>query len=93
LEGDDDMMDMGNAVTVPPGKTKALTWRFDNVGEVLFGCHEPGHYEGGMVGSIEVSQFKGLRRDRLGLEQPVDMPLTFDPVEQFLSGLQGKRSA
>jgi uncharacterized cupredoxin-like copper-binding protein len=55
MEGDADMMEMGNAVTVAPGETKELTWRFDNAGEVLYGCHEPGHYEGGMVGSVEVS--------------------------------------
>jgi uncharacterized cupredoxin-like copper-binding protein len=52
---DADMMEMGNAVTVAPGETKELTWRFDDVGEVLYGCHEPGHYTGGMVGSVEVS--------------------------------------
>jgi uncharacterized cupredoxin-like copper-binding protein len=43
-----------NGVIVAPGETKRLTWRFDHSGEVLFGCHEPGHYEGGMVGTIEV---------------------------------------
>lgn len=49
------MMETDNAVTVAPGETNELTWRFDEAGEVLYGCHEPGHYEGGMVGSIEVS--------------------------------------
>jgi uncharacterized cupredoxin-like copper-binding protein len=47
--------DLGNAVSVAPGETQELTWRFDEEGEVLFGCHEPGHYEGGMVGTIQVS--------------------------------------
>jgi uncharacterized cupredoxin-like copper-binding protein len=56
MEGGADMMDMdmGNAVTVAPGETKKLTWSFEDPGEVLYGCHEPGHYDGGMVGSIEV---------------------------------------
>lgn len=53
-EGDDMDMETNNAVTVAPGETKELTWRFDSPGEVLFGCHEPGHYEGGMVGTIRV---------------------------------------
>lgn len=48
-------MGMGNAVTVPPGETEELTWRFDESGEVLYGCHVDGHYDGGMVGTIDVS--------------------------------------
>lgn len=50
--GDGGMMD--NGVSVEPGEAASLTWRFTESGEVLFGCHEPGHYEGGMVGTIEV---------------------------------------
>jgi uncharacterized cupredoxin-like copper-binding protein len=38
----------GNVVEVD------LTWRFDSPGEVLYGCHEPGHYAGGMVGRVVV---------------------------------------
>lgn len=49
-----DMSAMDNAVTVSPGETEQLTWKFTNAGSVLYGCHEPGHYEGGMVGTIEV---------------------------------------
>ena len=45
---------MENAVSVEPGESASLTWRFTENGEVLFGCHEPGHYEGGMVGTIEI---------------------------------------
>lgn len=52
--GSDSMMDMGNVVKVGPGETAELTWRFDESGTILYGCHEPGHYEGGMVGTIEV---------------------------------------
>lgn len=48
------MMDTDNAVTVRPGETKELTWKFGETGEVLFRCHEPGHYNGGMVGTIVV---------------------------------------
>ena len=55
MEDGHDMSDLENAVTVEPGETAELTWRFDEPGDVLFGCHEPGHYDGGMVGEIEVS--------------------------------------
>lgn len=50
--GHGDLMDSG--VAVEPGENASLTWRFTESGEVLYGCHEPGHYEGGMVGTIEV---------------------------------------
>ena len=49
-----EMSDMQNAVTVGAGETKELTWEFTDSGAVLFGCHEPGHYDAGMVGTIEV---------------------------------------
>ena len=51
----DHDMSMGNAVSVAPGETEELTWEFDESGEVLYGCHVSGHYDGGMVGTIEIS--------------------------------------
>lgn len=45
---------MSNGLSLEPGEEGSLTWRFTEAGEVLYGCHEPGHYEGGMVGVIEV---------------------------------------
>ena len=53
-EGDHHMSGMDNAVTIAPGESVELTWRFEEKGEVLYGCHEPGHYDGGMVGTVEV---------------------------------------
>ena len=53
-EGHGGMEDGSNAVSVAPGATEEITWTFTDSGEVLYGCHEPGHYEGGMVGTIEV---------------------------------------
>ena len=51
-----EQMGMGaNQIDIEPGAMKSLTWTFTQAGEVLYGCHEPGHYEGGMVGTIEVS--------------------------------------
>lgn len=43
------------SVNLDPGETKQLTWVFDTAGEFLFGCHQPGHYEGGMIGAITVN--------------------------------------
>ncbi len=43
------------AIDIGPGETKEITWRFGESGEVLYGCHEADHYDGGMVGTIEVS--------------------------------------
>ena len=44
-----------NAVEVKPGGTAELTYTFDKVGELLIGCHEPGHYPAGMRATITVS--------------------------------------
>ena len=43
-------------VTVEPGETEAFEYTFEEAGELLAGCHEPGHYEGGMVASISVGE-------------------------------------
>lgn len=42
------------ALDLKPGETEEATVTFDESGKVLFGCHEPGHYKGGMVGTINV---------------------------------------
>lgn len=49
------MMDEPNAISIPSGQTRELTWRFTQPGELLYGCHEPGHYPAGMVGTINVT--------------------------------------
>ena len=48
------MPDQANAMVIPAGETKELTWRFTTSGTVIFGCHQPGHYAGGMRGEIIV---------------------------------------
>jgi uncharacterized cupredoxin-like copper-binding protein len=52
---------MDNSVSVGPGEIKELTWRFDQASEVLYGRHEPGHYKGGMVGSVEICKSERAR--------------------------------
>jgi uncharacterized cupredoxin-like copper-binding protein len=43
-----------NAVTVKPGKTASLTYTFAKPGPILIGCHQPGHYTGGMKTDVNV---------------------------------------
>jgi uncharacterized cupredoxin-like copper-binding protein len=47
-------MDTETSISIDPGETERLTWSFTEAGDVLYGCHEPGHYEAGMVGTIDV---------------------------------------
>ncbi len=39
---------------VAPGKTGAIVWTFNRPGDFDFACLIPGHYEAGMVGTINV---------------------------------------
>ncbi len=44
-----------NGLTVPPGATRTLIWRFPHrVATLEYACHEPGHFAAGMVGYIHV---------------------------------------
>ena len=43
-----------NAVTVEPGESAELTYKFDEPGAVEIGCHQPGHYDAGMVIAVDV---------------------------------------
>jgi len=52
-------MEMGhepNELEVPAGETASLTWHFTEAGTTQYGCHEPGHFPAGMVGTITVSE-------------------------------------
>jgi uncharacterized cupredoxin-like copper-binding protein len=53
--GEHVMPDSSHAVSLEPGETKTITWRFTQAGTTEFACHVPGHYAGGMLGSIVVS--------------------------------------
>lgn len=55
---DDDGMgseDEPNELALAGGESGELTWTFADAGSLLFGCHVPGHYDAGMVGTLEVS--------------------------------------
>lgn len=43
-----------NMVTVSPGKTGEIIWEFTKAGKVDFACLQPGHYDAGMKGSVNV---------------------------------------
>ena len=45
-----------NQVSVEPGKTGELIWRFTRDGTFDFACLETGHFEAGMVGKILVGR-------------------------------------
>jgi uncharacterized cupredoxin-like copper-binding protein len=47
--------DDNNKITLAPGKTGTLTYRFDKAGTYEIGCHEPGHYAAGMKMTVTAS--------------------------------------
>lgn len=53
-EGDGMAHDTDAGVSVEPGQTETFDYTFDEAGQLLAGCHEPGHYDGGMVADITV---------------------------------------
>jgi uncharacterized cupredoxin-like copper-binding protein len=44
-----------NMVTLAPGKTGEVIWRFTKAGKIDFACLQPGHYEAGMKGFVKVA--------------------------------------
>ena len=44
----------GNAVTVDPGQRGEIVWHFTQAGTVDFACLQPGHFEAGMRGAVQV---------------------------------------
>ena len=43
-----------NMVTVAPGKTGEVIWKFTKAGKIVFACLQPGHYDAGMKGAVAV---------------------------------------
>jgi uncharacterized cupredoxin-like copper-binding protein len=39
---------------VPPSKSGEIVWTFNRAGEFAFACLINGHYQAGMVGSVDV---------------------------------------
>lgn len=53
MEHDDPTM-----VTVAPGKTGEVIWKFTRAGKIDFACLQPGHYDAGMKGAVAVAAGK-----------------------------------
>jgi uncharacterized cupredoxin-like copper-binding protein len=47
-----------NMVTVAPGKSGEIIWQFTKAGKVDFACLQPGHYDAGMKGLVNVASSK-----------------------------------
>ncbi len=47
-----------NMLSVAPGQTGELIWQFTKSGALDFACLQPGHYEAGMKGAIQVARGK-----------------------------------
>ena len=45
----------GNTVTVKPGETKELTWKFTGGADIVFACNIPGHFQAGMFKKAKVA--------------------------------------
>ena len=43
-----------NMVTLAAGKTGEIVWQFTRAGRVDFACLQPGHYDAGMKGAVQV---------------------------------------
>lgn len=55
MRGAHDNMKVANAVSVKPGKTASLTYTVPQSGQVLIGCHQPGHFTGGMKAPLNIT--------------------------------------
>lgn len=44
-----------NQITVQPGRSGEIIWRFTKAGKVNFACLQPGHYDAGMKGFVTVT--------------------------------------
>ncbi len=49
-----------NMVSVEPGQEGHILWHFSHTGKVQFACLQPGHFEAGMKGVIQVKPAKAM---------------------------------
>lgn len=45
-----------NMITLDGGKTGEVIWEFTKAGKVEFGCLQPGHFDAGMKGEVDVTK-------------------------------------
>jgi uncharacterized cupredoxin-like copper-binding protein len=67
------------------GETKALTFTFAGPGPFAFACHEPGHFEAGMLGYVVLSgpdvPAVGTVKSPRSVEIAMTDKLVFDPAQ------------
>jgi uncharacterized cupredoxin-like copper-binding protein len=44
-----------NSITLQPGETEQLTWRFGDTATLEYVCHQPDHYQAGMRGGVTIT--------------------------------------
>ncbi len=54
MGGNMAMHDEANVFSLAPGETREMTWHFTSAAQLEFGCHQAGHYDAGMHGSLSV---------------------------------------
>lgn len=52
-----------NMVTVAPGQTGEIVWQFTKTGKFGFACLQPGHYDAGMKGFVNVASVKNSNKE------------------------------
>ena len=50
-------------LTLAAGTTGALIWKFSRAGVVNFACLQPGHFDAGMKGQVQVSAAKAAKKE------------------------------
>ncbi|MBP8100603.1 MAG: cupredoxin family protein [Burkholderiaceae bacterium] len=61
-----------NMVTVAPGQSGEVVWRFTKTGKIDFACLQPGHYDAGMKGAVMVAGKRGMKHDPKVMEGHAD---------------------
>lgn len=56
-----------NMLTVAPGQSAELLWRFTQAGTVDFACLHPGHYDAGMKGRVAVASGGQSAKPAMGM--------------------------
>ena len=55
-----------NMVTVAPGQAGEIVWQFTKAGKIEFACLQPGHYDAGMKGAVNIASVKGASMKAAG---------------------------
>ena len=53
-----------NMVSVAPGQSGEIIWQFTKPGRIGFACLQPGHYDAGMKGLVNVAAEKATPKAR-----------------------------